>query len=181
MGIALNPVQWVRNLLHRTTPVPGTDDPAAAAQRQCNGAPAQPFFVCPSCGYSREQTADGRYLCEPCAKEFSLDDFSCLAQARRRLNDATRALSLKDVMTLAQDREAVREVLRPFFEELAPLDQKLLKSELDSAGFPGTNTLEMLTHWASTRLNDRVRRETRTAMYGPPVYIVRGGLPGLGK
>ena len=124
---------------------------------------------------------DGRYLCEPCAKEFSLEDFSCLAQARRWLNDATRALSLKEVMKLARDREAIRALMRPFVEGLAPLDQKSLKSELDSAGFPGTNTLEMLAHWAGKRLNDRVRRETLTAMYGPPVYIVRGGLPGMGK
>ncbi len=84
-------------------------------------------------------------------------------------------------MSLEDDRESIRALMRPFFDGLLITDQKSLKSELDTAGFPGVNTLEMLTHWASVRLHDRVRRETLTAMYGPPVYIVRGGLPGLGK
>lgn len=181
MGFALNPVQWARNLLHRGEPSSRSEDPEAAVQRTDDGPPAQPFFLCPSCGYSREQTPDGRYLCEPCAQEFRLEDFSYLARARRRLNDETRTLPLRELMVLAEERDAIRTLMRPFFDELPFFDQELLRSELESAGFPGTNTLEMLTHWASTRLSERVRRETLTAMYGPPVYVVRGGLPGLGK
>jgi hypothetical protein len=181
MGFAFNPLQWVQNLLHRDAPDSPPDDSESADQRHGDWPPAQPFFLCPSSGYSREQTPDGRYLCEPCAEEFSPEDFSCLAQARRWLNDETRTLRLKDLMSLADDREAIRALMRPLFDGLLIIDQKSLKSELDSAGFPGINTLDMLTHWASKRLNDRVRRETLTAMYGPPVYIVRGGLPGLGK
>jgi hypothetical protein len=113
--------------------------------------------------------------------EFRLEDLGCLTGARNWLNDNTRTLSLKDLIVLAEDKDEIRKVMRPFFEELLTIDRTSLKSDLESAGFPGTNTFDMLVHWSSKRLNDRVRRETLTAMYGPPTYVVRGGLPGLGK
>lgn len=40
---------------------------------------------------------------------------------------------------------------------------------------------EMLIHGARTRIQNRVRREMDAAMPGPPMYFVRGGLPGSGK
>ncbi len=179
MAFSFNPWQWARNAWQREAPVTSPTEPGDDGHDK--RPTAQPFFLCPSCGYSREQTPDGRNFCQQCAKEFSSEDLAFLTQARNWLNDKTRTLSLKDLMVLAEDRDAIRRMMRPFFDGLLTVDQKSLKSELESAGFPGTNTFEMLIHWVDKRLNDRVRRETLTAMYGPPIYVVRGGLPGLGK
>jgi hypothetical protein len=179
MAFSFNPWQWVRNVWQRDDSVASTSEPDDDGRDKT--PIAQPFFLCPSCGYSRETTPDGRNFCQQCAKEFSRQDLAVLTQARDWLNNKTRTLALKELMALADDRDAIRRMMREFYDGLLTVDRKSLKFELDSAGFPGSNTFEMLIHWVDKRLKDRVKRETLTAMYGPPVYVVRGGLPGLGK
>lgn len=179
MGLSFRPRQWLDKMLGRgalsKSPDQATDD------RNDKRPAAQPFFLCPSCGYSREQTPDGRRFCQQCATEFNSEDVAYLPKARSWLNGEIRTLSLKELIELAEDKDSIRRMMRPFFDDLMSSDRVFLKNELDSAGFPGTNTFDMLIHWVNKRLDDRVRRETHTAMYGPPIYVVRGGLPGLGK
>ncbi len=179
-NMAFNPWQWARNLWPRATLA---DRPTEAGDEGGHEKrpTAQPFFLCPSCGYMREETPAGRKFCSQCVTEFSPEDLALLTKARTWLNDCTRKLPLKDLITLAREKNEIRKLMQPFFRDLPKPDKAQLKLELESAGFPGINTLEMLVHWANTRLNDRVRRGILTARNGPPIRFVRGGLPGLGK
>ncbi|OBA90432.1 hypothetical protein A5642_12925 [Mycolicibacterium mucogenicum] len=77
--------------------------------------------------------------------------------------------------------DGVRHLMQPFWDELSETERHALKCELWDQGFPGSQTFPMLVQWATARLRVRLTQQLRTAMWGPPIRVVRGGLPGLGK
>ncbi len=178
--MAFNPLQWAGDVWQWATG-PSNSPTVSDEAPQKKEPTAQPFFVCPSCLYVREETPEGQKFCSQCQTEFSREDTALLPQAQKWLNDCLRGQSLNNLTTLAEEKDGLRRLMQPFFDDLANVDQSGLKVELESAGFHGRNTFEMLLHWARTRLSDRVRHKTLSAMNRPPIYFVRGGLPGLGK
>lgn len=103
-----------------------------------------------------------------------------LPQARTWLHEHVDDHS-KDIYALLNSEDGVRSLMQPFWDELSPIERHALKCELLEQGFPGTQTFNMLVHWATARLRVRLAEQVRTAMWGPPIRVVRGGLPGLGK
>lgn len=87
----------------------------------------------------------------------------------------------KDIYAMLNSIDGVRHLMQPFWDELSETERHALKCELWDQGFPGSQTFPMLVQWATARLRVRLTQQLRTAMWGPPIRVVRGGLPGLGK
>jgi hypothetical protein len=116
----------------------------------------------------------------PAEAEISQPENVLLRRARKWLHSRVKDHS-SDIAALLAQEDGVRRLMQPFWDDLVDSERKLLKIELESQGFPGTKTSEMLVSWATARLRLRLTSLLRTAAWGPPTQFVNGGLPGSGK
>lgn len=190
--MAFNPLQLARRLWDR------------AFSDAVSTTEAQPLFLCPSCGFRRQPPSPGQTFCSECAGESKVSrhrnsadgepsntakDSVCtieagaalgdpvLPRARQRLKEGIRDRSI----TLVSTKAELQTHMRTFWLDLPLEDQQTVATELFDLGFRDTNTFKALTGWAYARLRVRLAEKTDIALNGPPIRIVGGGLPGLGK